>query len=121
LRPLRAIATARAPLDDADTPLPPSVTMPSADAETPMIAEGATVTYGCDDGNLVVAYGNGNARMTLPDGSQAEARLSVEASARAGGEVYVGDRIGLQRLGTAVEVQGADHSVRRCVETSSDA
>lgn len=86
-----------------------------------MMAEGATVTYDCDDGHLVVAYGNGRARLTLPDGSHSEAGLSVEASARSGGEVYVGSNVGLQRLGSAVEVQGADHSTRRCIESSSDA
>ncbi len=95
--------------------------MPAADAPTPAVAVGAQITYGCDDGNLVVTYRGPTAELVLPDGSRGTATLSVEESAKAGGEVYVGTRLGLRRIGSVVELQSADGPTRRCVETGGTA
>ncbi|MGH8032233.1 MAG: hypothetical protein ACREO8_07695 [Luteimonas sp.] len=105
--------------DDVRSHEPTSVQMPVRDTPTPAIADGAEVTYACDDGVLTVTFAAGIARVLLPGGSTAEATLSAQASAKSGGEVYVGQRLGLQRIGNAVELQQTDGATRRCVESSS--
>lgn len=120
-RDARLAPPAGAPAADAVDPARIVQRMPDADAPTPAIAVGAEVQYACDDGTLAVTYRGPTATLVLPDGSRGTATLSVEASARSGGEVYVGDRLGLQRLSNVVELQVEGTPPRRCLETGGSA
>ncbi|HST45005.1 MAG TPA: hypothetical protein VLK29_07255 [Luteimonas sp.] len=98
------------------------IELPPADTATAPLAENADLLYGCDDGSdLRVTFSGGRANITLPDASIATAPVSAAASAEAGGEVYVGERVGLRRIGAVVELQQDGVAPRRCREAGGNA
>lgn len=108
--------------DDVLSGNPETIERPPAGTPTPQLAEGADITYACEDGgDLRVGYAANVASVTLPDGAIATLPLSPSASAGSDGEVYVGETLALQRLGSVVELQAGDGEVRRCRETSASA
>ena len=108
--------------DDVLSGNPETIERPPAGTPTPALAEGADITYACEDGSdLRVGYAADVASVTLADGSIATLPRSPSASAGADGEVYVGESIALQRLGSVVELHGGGGEIRRCRESAASA
>lgn len=98
------------------------IALPPADTATAPLAENADILYTCDDGSdLRVTYSGGRANIALPDGSIATAPLSASATQASGGEVYVGELVGLRRIGAVVELQQDSVPARRCREAGGNA
>jgi hypothetical protein len=112
-----------APGDDTvRSGVPTPIELPPADAPTPALAEGADIVYTCEDGSdLRVTYSSAIANVTLSDGSIVALPRSPAAGSQAGGDVYVGEAIGLRRIGGVVELQQDEAQTRRCREAGASA
>ena len=120
-------ASATAPTAPADEQgaiagKPPStIEVPPADTPTPGIAAGAEIIYTCEDGSeLHVRYSTHSATFALEDGSRVTLPRAESAS-KGGGDVYVGDTVGLQRLGNVVQVEQKGSAKRVCAESGGSA
>jgi hypothetical protein len=119
-----ATTAASAPDDDqgviAGKP-PSTIAVPPADTPTPGIAAGAEIVYTCEDGGeLHVAYSGNSATFALEDGRKVTLPRAESAS-KGGGDVYVGDTVGLQRLGNVVQVEQKGGAKRVCAESGGTA
>jgi len=119
-----ATTAASAPDDDqgviAGQP-PSTIAVPPADTPTPGIAAGAEIVYTCEDGGeLHVVYSASSATFALEGGSKVTLPRAESAS-KGGGDVYVGDTIGLQRLGNVVQVEQKGGAKRVCEESGGTA
>jgi hypothetical protein len=102
--------------------VPNPIELPPDDAPTPALAEGADIVYTCEDGSdLRVTYASTIANVTLSDGSIVALPRSPAATSEAGGEVYVGEAVGLRRIGGVVELQQDEGPTRRCREAGASA
>ena len=100
---------------------PSTIAVPPADTPTPGIAAGAQITYTCEDGGeLHVRYSASSATFALEDGSEVTLPRAQSAS-KGGGDVYVGDTVGLQRLGNVVQVELKGDAKRVCAESGGNA
>ena len=100
---------------------PSTIEVPPADTPTPAIAAGAQITYTCEDGGeLHVGYSASSATFALEDGSEVTLPRAESAS-KGGGDVYVGDTVGLQRLGNVVQLEVKGGSKRICAESGGNA
>lgn len=108
--------------DDVRSDVLEPIELPPPDAATPPMAEGADITYTCEDGSdLRVTYAAGRANVTLADGGIVPLPLSPQATGQAGGEVYIGEALTLHRLGNVVELQQDEGDRRRCRESGGNA
>lgn len=86
------------------------------------MAEGADITYTCEDGSeLRITYAAGRAGVTLADGSIVPLPRSPQTAQQAGGEIYAGEALVLHRLGNVVELQQGEGDKRRCRESGGNA
>lgn len=108
--------------DDVRSGVLNPIELPPSDAPTPPMAEGADITYACEDGSeLRVTYAAGRANVTLADGGIVPLPRSPQAAQQAGGEVYIGEALTLHRLGNIVELQQDEGTRRRCRESGGNA
>lgn len=126
LSPADTPPAAQAPIavpgdDEARSGVPNPIELPPPDAPTPPMAEGADITYTCDDGSeLRITYAAGRANVTLADGRIVPLTPSPQAAQRLGGEVFDGEAL-LHRLGNVVELQRDEGGRRRCRESGGNA
>lgn len=107
--------------DDVLSGVPRPIEMPAPGTVTPPLAEGADITYTCEDGSdLRVTYAAGRANVTFADG-RIEPLPQAQAQAGVDGELYLGATLGLHRIGTVVELREEDGDVRRCRESGGSA
>ena len=124
--PAHATAAAQAPMaapkgDEVRSGVPNPIELPPPDAPTPPMAEGADITYTCEDGTeLRITYAAGRASVTLADGSIVLPR-SPQTAQQAGGEIYAGEALVLHRLGNVVELHQGEGDKRRCRESGGNA
>ena len=134
--PATSDATAAAPLpapsaqtpmpgaqSDMDAPLrsgvPTDVPELPADTPTPPLAEGAAMSYTCEDGSVLsVSYAGNTARLGVPG---VENAVLSRTPAAGTGEGYAGGAFTLLRLGNIVELDDGRAPKRRCVETGGNA
>ena len=127
LAPADAAPAAQAPIaipgdDEVRSGVPNPIELPPPDAPTPPMAEGADITYTCEDGSeLRITYAAGRASITLADGSIVPLPRSPRTAQQAGGEVYAGEALILHRLGNVVELQQDEAEKRRCRESGGNA
>jgi hypothetical protein len=118
-----AIAPPKPAADDdvtAGNP-PPTIEIPPADAPTPAIAAGAQIVYTCEDGSeLQVTYSGSSATFALEDG-RVVTLPRAESASKGGGDVYVSDTVGLQRLSNVVQVERDSGAKRVCAESGGNA
>jgi hypothetical protein len=108
--------------DEIRSSVPNPIELPPPDAPTPPMADGADITYTCEDGSeLRVTYAAGRANVALADGGIVPLPRSPQAAQQAGGEVYVGEALVLRRLGNVVELQQDEGTKRRCRESGGNA
>ena len=108
--------------DEVLSGVPNPIELPPPDTATPPMAEGADITYTCEDGSeLRVTYAAGRASVTLADGGFVPLPNSPQAARTTGGEVYAGEALTLYRFGNVVELQQDEGAKRRCRETGGDA
>jgi hypothetical protein len=107
--------------DEIRSGVPNPIELPPPDAPTPPMAEGADITYTCEDGSeLRITYAAGRANVTLADGGIVPLPRSPQAQ-QAGGEVFAGEALVLRRLGNVVELQQDEGDKRRCRESGGNA
>ena len=101
--------------------MPTRIKLPPATTQTPPVALGAMIEYGCESGaTLRVRYGNGVAEVAWTNDSHL--RLTLQAPDKGGGERYTGDGYQLRRLGSAVQLQPAGGGNEwRCMEANASA
>lgn len=127
VRPATTPVIAQAPI--ADTPRPEAapvegnatpIAPPASDTPTPPAAEGARITYTCENGSVLeIAFAGAGARATLADGS---VHALVRTATRTGdGERYEDAALQVDRLGNTIEVRERGAAVRRCAETGGNA
>jgi hypothetical protein len=105
--------------DDVRSGVPNPIELPPPDAPTPPMAEGADITYTCEDGSeLRITYAAGRANVTLTGGNVVPLPRSAQ---HAGGEIYAGEALVLHRLGNVVELQQDEGDKRRCRESGGNA
>lgn len=122
--PADAAPAAQAPIavpkgDEVRSGVPNPIELPPPDAPTPPMADGADITYTCEDGSeLRITYVAGRANVTLADGNVVSLPRSAQ---QAGGEIYAGEALVLHRLGNVVELQQDEDGKRRCRESGGNA
>lgn len=108
--------------DDVLSGIPHPIEMPEAGTVTPALAEGADITYTCEDGSdLRVTYAAGRANVTFADGRVEPLSRAERVPAAMDGELYDGAVYGLHRIGTVVELREENGDIRRCRESSGSA
>jgi len=108
--------------DEVLSGVPNLIELPPPETATPPMAEGADITYTCEDGSeLRVTYAAGRATVTLANGGIVPLPRSPQAAREAGGEVYAGDALALHRLGNVVELRQDAGATRRCRESGGNA
>ncbi len=108
--------------DDVLSAVPHPIERPAAGTITPPLAEGADITYTCEDGSdLRVNFAGGRASITFATGRAEPLARAQPADGGVDGELYLGAVHGLHRIGTVVELRQEDGSIRRCRETGGSA
>lgn len=108
--------------DDVLSGVPRSIEMPATGTVTPPLAEGADITYTCEDGSdLRVTYAAGRANVTFANGHVEPLARAPAGDPGLAGELYLGAVHGLHRIGTVVELREEDGDIRRCRESSGSA
>lgn len=108
--------------DDVLSGVPRPIDMPEPGTVTPVLAEGADITYTCEDGSdLRVTYAAGRANVTFADGRVEPLARAQRVPAAMEGELYDGAIHGLHRIGTVVELREENGDIRRCRESSASA
>lgn len=101
--------------DKAALPAPVAEARPA-----PALAEGAEMTYACEDTEMRVVYADGKARVTLAGGREFALPRSRQAS-EPGEEFYVGEGKVLRRQGSVVELRQQGSGMLQCIESSATA
>lgn len=114
-------ATVEPPRPQVKEGIPTRIELPPPTTETPPVALGAAIEYGCESGaTLRVSYGKAIAEVAWTGGSQL--RLQAKPADAEGGELYAGDGYQLRRLGSTVQLrQSGAGSEWRCMEANASA